>query len=146
MDLLPPRVVKLYSRVIATGADHPNWLDDSTTADENRPPSDDNGRNMGIYGWSRQGVGKHKIVLQDKYYSLMSVHAFCGDESTTDDKAVGFTVSAEDVDATAAPTISGATVTGPYVELTFYDDAGNAQEITDGNHIWVELTLLNQRA
>ncbi len=136
-------VVKLYSHVIATGADHPNWLDDSTAADTAQPPATDYGRNEGIYGWSRQGAGDHIIVLQHPYSYLAGVHIFVGDESATDDQVVGFTLLAEDVDSGTAPSIVTTTANGPQLRFQLYDDAGNAQEVTDGNHIFVEITLYN---
>lgn len=142
---LHPEVVKLYSHVIGNGTDQAQWLDASTSAATALPPEGDNGRNLGIYGWSRQGVGKYKIVLQDPYAYLLGLNVFLGDESTTDDKAVGFTMTGEDVDSTTAPSISGATAAGPYVEFQLYDDEGNAQEVTATNHIFVELTLANKK-
>ena len=146
---LNPEVVKLYSAVLSDGTDQPTWLDDSTSAATARAPSGDNGRNLGIYGWSRQGAGNYKIVLQDSYSYLLGVNAFCGDESTTDDQVVGFTLLSEDVDSSTSPSISGtdgATAAGPLVQIQLYDDSGNAQEVTANNKIFVELSLANKKS
>jgi hypothetical protein len=140
---LHSNVVRLYTQVYATGADHPAWMDDSTDCDTDRPPAGDNGRNAGIYGWSRQGsAGKHKVVFQDSYAYLLG----CGivvDKSAADDKIMNVTILSEDVAAEEAPTIDGATVTGPNVEIQIYDEGGNAQEVTDGNIIrmWFDLAV-----
>jgi len=137
---LHPNVVRLYSQVVATGADHPNWMDDTAACDEERPPSSDNGRNLGIYGWSRQGTGIHKIVFMQSYAYLLG----CGvvsDDTGADDEICAMTILDEDVAAEESPSIVTTTAVGPLVHVTFYDADGNASELADGNivRVWFDL-------
>lgn len=135
VETMAPEIRRLYFHVIADAAtDYLEWPDGTAIVSTHKGDPGAVGLNEGIKYIARTGAGAYTVYLQDNYYAVAAMGVFTGDESTTDDKSVGFTM-----------TSAYNSVQSGSLGFVLYDDAGNAQEVTDGNHIFGWMDLYNKK-
>ena len=122
-------VVKLYCKFHSAGTTAANEWDGTNEATAANKPSYSPVHNQGIASVTVAATGKYTITLEERYAGLLAVAGMCDDTGSSDKNY--FEVETDQVNH----------ANRKIVLQNFANDTAAA--ITDGNIVWVELTLLN---